>query len=436
MDGIDGATPYTLAELAAAMAALGGFEPRPLLAVAVSGGPDSLALTLLADRWARQRGGLVWGLTVDHGLRPQSSEEARQVGAWLAARGIPHAILTWEGAKPASGIQATARAARYRLLMAWCREQGCLHLLTAHHREDQAETVLIRRRAGSGTNGLAGMSAVRELRGCRLLRPLLGVSRSRLAGFLLAERQGFLTDPSNRNLRFERARLRGEDRLGDAAAVEAVLAEAAEFAGRRIVHERELDALMARSVSPHPAGFAAIDAAALLNAPADLAESLLARLAMTYGDPGYPPRRERVTRLRSSLAAAPGRARTLGGCRFVSWRGRVLVLRELARAAPPQRLNPGDCLVWDGRFAARLPPDATAPVTLGYLGTERPEGDARRRAAALLPPLTHAILPAFRNDFGLLAVPHVHYRRGGAGPLPTLTFWPNAALSHAGFTVV
>src|SRR5690349_6102815 len=108
--------PLTLDEFAALLAAIGEFESRPVVAVAVSGGPDSMALMLLADRWARQRGGVAWGLTVDHGLRPESAAEARTVGGWLAARVIPHEILVWTGTKPTSGIQEAARGARYRLL--------------------------------------------------------------------------------------------------------------------------------------------------------------------------------------------------------------------------------------------------------------------------------------------------------------------------------
>src|SRR5262249_55753975 len=202
------AAPFTVAELAAALDAIGGLEKRPFISVAVSGGPDSLALTILADRWARERGGRLAALTVDHGLRPESAEEARTVGAWLSARGVAHDVLVWSNPKPATGIQEAAREARYRLLAEWCRAQGCLHLLTAHHREDQAETYLIRKRADSGVDGLAGMSAVREIAGLRLVRPLLRVPKARLVALLDEEGQSFLSDPSNRNPVFERARLR------------------------------------------------------------------------------------------------------------------------------------------------------------------------------------------------------------------------------------
>src|SRR5947207_5334954 len=219
------AAPLTLGELSAALAAIGGFEARPFITVAVSGGPDSLALAILADRWAREHGGQLVALTIDHRLRPESAEEAQIVGGWLAARGIAHHVLVWADPKPATGVQEAARAARYRLLAGWCREQGCLHLLTAHHREDQAETYLIRRRAGSGVDGLAGMSAVREVAGVRLVRPLLAVPKARLVALLAAERQPFLSDPSNRNPAFERARLRLDDAADDDARIDRLTGE-------------------------------------------------------------------------------------------------------------------------------------------------------------------------------------------------------------------
>ena len=143
------------------MAPLGPFEPSPRIAVAVSGGPDSLALCLLADRWARARRGTAFGLTVDHRLRPESGAEAAQVRRWLTARGIAHRTLRWPGARPVTGLQEQARAARLALLTGWCRRAGVLHLLLGHQREDQAETALQRLVRGSGIDGLAAMAPVR-----------------------------------------------------------------------------------------------------------------------------------------------------------------------------------------------------------------------------------------------------------------------------------
>ena len=355
------------AELDAALTAIGGFEPLPLLAVGVSGGPDSLALVILADRWARQRGGVAWALVVDHRLRPESAVEAERVAGWLAARGIPHAVLVWNEHKPATGIQEAARAARYRLLAEWCVEHGSLHLLTAHHRDDQVETYLIRRRAKSGVDGLAGMPAVRELPRLRLVRPLLAVPKARLVALLAAEGQEYLQDPSNRNPAFERSRLRMDGEREDVAGT---IAEMRGNATARIVRERELAALLARAVALHPAGFAVIDPASIVSA-GEFGEQALGRVVIGLGGRDYPVRRERLRRLREGLAETPIRACTLGGCRFVPWRGRVLALREAARAAPPLTLAPGSSALWDRRFLATLPVAAPGTVSVGALGAER-----------------------------------------------------------------
>jgi tRNA(Ile)-lysidine synthase len=430
---VHSATPLTLGELEDALTRIGGFEPSPFIAVAVSGGPDSLALVILADGWARRHGGRVWGLTLDHRLRPESAAEARQVGAWLAARDIPHAILAWEDAKPAAGIQEAARAARYRLLGEWCVARGCLHLLTAHHREDQAETYLIRRRAGSGPDGLAAMAAVRELPGLRLVRPLLGVARARLAVLLDNEGQSYLRDPSNRNSAFERSRLRLNTSCD---AIDNAVAEIAVNGKRRIERERALAALLARAVALHPAGLAVLDPKPIV-AAGEIGEQALGRVARTLGGGRYPLRRDRLARLRANLAATPARAQTLGRCRFLPWRGRVLVVRELARAAPALRLDPGASVLWDGRFAANLPAKAGRAMMLDYLGAE---GAAVLRRQGLgddnpLPRLIHPMLPAVRDAAGLLAVPHLGYRRPGCATSASLAFRPPVSLFDSGFTV-
>jgi tRNA(Ile)-lysidine synthase len=433
------AAPLTLGELSAALAAIGGFETKPLIAVAVSGGPDSLALTILADRWAREHDGQLIALTVDHRLRTESAEEAQIVGGWLAARAIAHHVLVWTDPKPATGIQEAARAARYQLLAGRCREQGCLHLLTAHHREDQAETYLIRRRAGSGVDGLAGMSAAREMAGVRLVRPLLAVPKARLVARLAAERQPFLSDPSNRNLAFERARLRLDDGAGADPQTGRLTAELRDFGQQRIERESTLHRLLASAVSLYPAGFAVLDPAVIGRVETELVERLLGRVAACIGGAPYPLRRERVARLRAGLLERPERACTLGGCRFVPWRGKLLVLRELAGAAPPVRLEPGAELVWDRRFYVAAPDAAMPGLLLGYLGQSGAIGHDRpfvERKGDDLPRLVHPVLAALWDEAGLVAVPHLGYSRSGAAALPLFSFRPANPLSHAGFTVV
>jgi tRNA(Ile)-lysidine synthase len=392
-----------------------------------------MALVLLADRWARARGGETWGLTVDHGLRPESAAEARTVAGWLAARAIRHDILTWAGEKPASGIQEAARDARYELMAEWCRAHGCLHLIAAHHQDDQVETHLIRRRAGSGIDGLAGMSAVRELAGCRLVRPLLSMPRVRLLALLADEGQPFLRDPSNLNPIFERARLRLAGDASGGADRDPIVAGLHLSGRQRIERERVLDRLIAGAAALHPAGFGILDPAAIGVADPESAERLLGRIAATIGGARYPARRARLTRLRAGLRAQPEHARTLGGCRFVPWRGQLLVLRELGAASPSVRIEPGARLVWDRRFAAELAPGARGGFMLGYLGQT---GAAAKRSDGDLPRLIHPVLPALWDEEGLAAVPHLGYRRPGVQLLPRLSFRPANPLTSAGFTVV
>jgi len=298
-----------------------------------------------------------------------------------------------------------------------------------------AETHLIRHRAKSGVDGLAGMSAVRELDGCRLVRPSLTFPRARLAALLAAERQPFLHDPSNENPAYERSRLRfGLDAVG----VDDAIAASREHGRSRGERERRLDQVLAPFIALHPAGFGVLDPAALAQLEADAAERVLARLIATIGVSPYRARRERISRLREQLTIAPERARTLGGCRLVPWRERLLVIRELARVEPPLRLAPGKDNLWDGRFLASLPAAAQRQLTLGYLGQF--SGTIWQREGLSgpdnLPRLVHSTLPAFWDEMGLAAIPALGYRRAPELPLAALRFRPANPLTTAGFTVV
>jgi tRNA(Ile)-lysidine synthase len=440
LTGESSAGPLTIPEFDAALGSFACFENRPFLAVAVSGGPDSLALAILADRWARERRGEICALTVDHRLRPESGAEVQQLRSWLSARAIRHEVLVWSGEKPTTGIQKAARVARYRLLAGWCREHGCLHLLTAHHRDDQIETHLIRRRAHSGLDGLAGMSVIRELADCRIVRPLLAFSKDRLVAFLNAEGQPFVTDPSNTNPAFERSRLRhGEGIMASTTEFSGLLAEIRRLGTRRAAREHELDRALAQSLSLHPAGFAVFDPGIMLAISNELAERMLNAIVATIGGTRYPSRRERIARLRGVLDGALKRAHTLGGCRFVHWRDRVLVMRELVSAAKPARLTPGERIVWDRRFEVILPADSIGPVTIGYLGAaglvQFNRRDARRPQGPL-PRLLFPILPATWDEDGIMSVPHLGYSRDEVSALPQFLFRPVNPLTQAGFVVV
>ena len=177
--------------------------------LAVSGGPDSVALMLLAGQWRKTSATPPIAIaTVDHGLRNEAAAEARSVGEWARALGFTHHVLTFDGAKPKSRIQERARALRYDLLAACAQKIGADMLVTAHHADDQAETILFRLTRGSGVAGLAGMARLSAQRGLTLFRPLLDIPKAGLVA--LCERAGhaYFRDPSNADTTFARPRLR------------------------------------------------------------------------------------------------------------------------------------------------------------------------------------------------------------------------------------
>ncbi|WP_457796557.1 tRNA lysidine(34) synthetase TilS [Methylocystis sp. S23] len=225
--------------------ALDLLRPHRSLLLAASGGPDSVALMLLAGRWAERGAHDIAVATVDHGLRAEARKEAEQVGRWARALGFAHHLLTWEGEKPGTRIQERARQARYALLERRATEIGASAIVTAHHADDQAETILFRLARGSGIAGLAGMARESRCGSVALLRPLLDLRKAALLEICAQAGHAFFTDPSNSDEAYARARLRklmpllsrqGLDaeallRLGERAArADAALAACAEAA--------------------------------------------------------------------------------------------------------------------------------------------------------------------------------------------------------------
>jgi tRNA(Ile)-lysidine synthase len=182
----------------------------PAVVLAVSGGPDSVALMWLAARWrrSRKRGPRLVAVTVDHGLRPEAAREARNVKRLARSLELPHRTLRWTGTKPTTGVPAAAREARYRLLVQAARASGASHVLTAHTRDDQAETLLMRLLRGSGITGLSAMARETDRDRVRLARPFLDIPKSRLIATLNKAKIAFADDPTNRDFTFTRPRLR------------------------------------------------------------------------------------------------------------------------------------------------------------------------------------------------------------------------------------
>lgn len=264
--------------------------------------------------------GRVQAATVDHGLRPESAEEAAMVGRFCAIRAIPHSILRPE--TPIQGsLQAEARAVRYRLLDRWMDEQDLDWLLTAHHADDQLETLVMRLNRGSGVAGLAGVRAKRG----RILRPLLAVRKEALAEHVRSAGIPYVADPSNEDSRFDRARLRTQLAQANwldpvaAARSASALADAEEALGW--MEDRLYAQLVSRNADCLVLGTTGL--------PRELLRRLLARMIRETAPDVPDPRGERIDQAIIQLCRA--RRVSIGAC--VVTGGAAWSVRR----APPRR---------------------------------------------------------------------------------------------------
>jgi tRNA(Ile)-lysidine synthase len=391
------------------------------IALAVSGGGDSLALLDCIDRWRRNRPRPpdIVVLTVDHGLRESSADDAKAVVAVAKKRRIKAEILRWTGEKPKGDVEGAARAARYRLLVGRARSAGASHLLLAHHRDDQAETLLLRLARGSGLFGLAAMRKEIAAGDVTIFRPFLDIARARLQETIAVARLVPAEDAMNTDPRFARARLR---RIMPLLAADGIDAAGLAATARRLAQAAEtIDAVASRlidmAVETDALATAAIDPALLLASPGEIRLRSLARILIAVGGDDYPPRFERLAALLRDMEGHDGSSRfkrTLAGA-VIEWReGRFVVYRECGRAGLPETpVNSGFAGIFDHRFLVEVGAGAPAGLKLAALG------EAGRRAIGLrpgpVPTGVLAALPALWLRGTVQAVPTLDYSGKGKG---------------------
>jgi tRNA(Ile)-lysidine synthase len=359
------------AALLSAFHSLGAF---PSAALAVSGGPDSVALMHLAMRWhalSSSMAGLTI-LTVDHGLRPESGDEAAFVCEEAAKLGLRHETLPWRGAKPKTGVQAAARRARYALMADYCRANGIACAVTAHTRDDQAETFLMRLRRGSGVDGLAAMAPVSRFHGLPLVRPLLLLSKPRLLAYLRDRGLPFVEDPSNENPAFERVRVRQAMRAFAAAGItNAALARTAgRLARARSALIAGASAFMERAFAVRNLGQGEIEADPFFSLPDEIAMRVLGQALSLVGGRAEPPRMAKVERLLLDLQRGKCDG-ALGGCLIFRDGNQIRIYREVGRmrGAALEAFAGTEC-IFDGRFIVSLPASIPPGLTLAPLGAK------------------------------------------------------------------
>lgn len=395
-----------------------GVDTALPMALAVSGGADSMCLAFLA------KGMKVKALVVDHGLRPESGSEATLTVERLEATGVDAEILTWaHDDTPTSNIQAAAREARYALMAQRCRELGIATLLTAHHMDDQAETFLLRLNRGSGLAGLAGMAEKRELEaGLTLVRPLLSYRKAELVDVLKRNSIEWIEDPSNTSETFDRVKARqlltDPPLTGLTAPRLASTADALSRARRTIEHYvfKWLD----EAVEFEEAGYASFGAGHLRKVPDEVGLRALAHLIRFASGQPYGPRFEKLVRLYEGLLSPNFAGRTLSGARFLPIeQGGVLVLREIAAT---ERAAIAHISVWDDRYRVKnITGTDTGGLEIGCLGED---GLAQLKSATdielEMPRAAALSTPGYFVGDKLIAAPHLGYGDSNK-KLPVLT---------------
>lgn len=403
----------------------------PRVALAVSGGADSVALMFLVRSWLdlRSSGPQITVLTVDHRLREAAASEAEWVKGKAKWLDFQHETLVWEGEKPRSGLQAEARSARYGLMTDYCRAVTIPAIATAHTSDDQAETFLMRLARGSGLDGLSAMEDISRRDGIDILRPLLMISRPRIEAFLTKWDQSWLDDPSNEDERYERVRVRRKLKAAQSLGLSpaAIALSARRLRRARDALEGVTSEFLRAKVSLHEAGFAKLRLPELIEIHEDVAIRALARMIAAVGGSSDPLRLWQIEGCYRTMRRAP-RSATLGGCRLIAKNAELTIIREVGRmdTASGCDIQPGETKIWDGRFRVTHM-GGEAGATLRALGAD---GISIVKAAkgqfGEVPRLAAMTLPSLWIEGKLCYAPFIDF----AGHAPD--GW--SPLSHAEFT--
>lgn len=297
------------------------------VAVAVSGGSDSIALCILLNRFIKEYGGQLHCLTINHQLRNDSSSEAIKAGEILKELGINHQIISWEGTKPKANIQEEARLARYNLLAEYCHKHNISYLATGHQKNDQAENFIIRLEHGSGVYGLSGIPKIGEFNKIKIIRPLLSFTKQELQDFLISQNIEWIEDPSNQNEKFTRVKIRNIlnqhpewiDKLATASNNLSKTKDCIEFF---------LNKSIAELVETH-FSYVAIKQGGFNELPQEIRFRMLTKLLQDFSSSLKPARGERLENLLAKIERGNEfKASTLSGCLISRKNDNIIITLE------------------------------------------------------------------------------------------------------------
>lgn len=376
------------------------------LAVAVSGGADSLALLFLAHELAQQQGSYVIALTINHNLRTEAKKEAFCIGQWTHAKGIQHIIIEWTADKPQTRLQERARNARYALLTEWCQQNNISTLLLGHHAQDQEETFWMRLSSGSGLDGLVGMKKCTVKNGIICLRPFLHLPKERLKATLIAQRQEWIEDPSNQNLRFFRGRFRHfiqEEGLSSFRLLQIMekLQRDAEFI------QDSLHKAIKTTIKAHEGGYLTIKKEFFVELHPAISQRLLSFLIQWFSHTDYSPRSIQVIGIQDKIKK--GSSFTAGGIYWAFSHEEIFLFRE-PRATEQERCvsTIKEKTLWDQRFwiDPLLTEYVPKEMIMGPLGSIP---SLKKEIHSLIPTRAWPTLPALWEKGKVVVVPHLCY---------------------------
>lgn len=364
------------------------------IAVAVSGGADSMCLTYLAQQWAEKWNVKLVALTVDHGLRPESEKEAKHVAKQLKSSGITHQILRWVGEKPTTRIEETAREARYQLLCDYCKQKKIPILLLAHHRQDNIETFFLRLTKATGLTGLAGIHPMKRRGDILLLRPLLNADKQDILSFLKQKNIDWVEDPMNQNPVFERVHWRQQFPILSKMGLRA------EYLTRTLARLRRADNALTQitdniihQIQPDERGFVAIPLNMFDKLPEEIQIRILLHFIPIIGGTDKPLS---LDRLETILANKPIRI-TFGNCYLIRHKNNLLIAKEADRMPAPTEIPAKKWIVWD-----RFKIFSSVPAIVQHRTNKDDKCD--------LPALVQHSFPILFNKKGLEIYPNLDYK--------------------------
>ena len=303
------------------------------IAVALSGGADSLALTLLLKNWAKENAVDFVALTVDHRLRKNSAREAIKVHKWMERYNINHSILTYGGKIPTSNIEAIAREYRYQMLFDYCKKNQIKYLFIAHNADEQTETFLLNLSRGSGVYGLCGMTKFQERNEINIVRPMLCFSKVEIKNYLKSIHQKWIEDPSNKDNKYKRVRIRKIKKLLDTL----------ELSNERINNtienmQRAKEAIdffvddFMNKITKNESGDICFDIKLLKGYPEEIIIRSLAKIFQTLANKNYPPRFENLKNIYDNIKNnSLGKGMTLYGFKIFVKQNNIIIEKEIGR---------------------------------------------------------------------------------------------------------